>query len=194
LVGGAALINLDKGEFAKAVQEFGERARGASVALFYYAGHGVQVDGINYLVPTTANLTKASDVDFELVSSKAILDEMQDSGAAFKVLIFDACRNDPFVRVDVRGFRSGLAQMHAPVGTLIAYATQPGNVASDGNGKDSPYTQALVEAMRRPGLDVFETFNAVGLTVEEKTMGQQRPWMTSSPLEGDFRFNMGSVS
>ncbi len=188
LVGGKAQIDLDKPAFDRAVQDFGNQLPGASIALFYYAGHGIQMSGANYLIPTSANPTKESDADFQLVDAESVLHQMQDGGARLNVIVLDACRNNPFGGRGLRSTSGGLAQMQAPEGTLISYATQPGNVASDGNGSDSPYTEALVQAIRQPRLDVFHVFNEVGLLVKKKTGGAQQPWLSSSPIEGEFYF------
>jgi len=113
---------------------------------------------------------------------------MEGSGTKLNVVMLDACRNNPFGGRGLRASSSGLAQMQAPEGTLISYATQPGNVAQDGSDGDSPYTKALAEIIRRPGLDIFQTFNQVGLTVKRNTGGAQQPWVSSSPIEGTFFF------
>jgi hypothetical protein len=187
IVGGKAQIDLDKPQFDTAVQSFGDELRGATVALFYYAGHGVQVRGMNYLIPISANPTKESDVDFQMVDAELVMNQMDDGGTRLNILILDACRNNPFGR-GLRGTEGGLAQMPAPKGTLISYATQPGNVAQDGEGRDSPYTQAVVDAIQKPGVDVLNVFNEIGVLVDHKTGGEQRPWLSSSPIEGEFYF------
>jgi uncharacterized caspase-like protein len=188
LVGGAAQINLDKPAFDKAVQAFGNQLIGADVALFYYAGHGVQIRGSNYLVPVSANPVREADVDFQMVDVALILRQMEGSGTKLNLVILDACRNNPFGGRGLRSAESGLAQIRAPEGTLLSYATQPGNVALDGAGNHSPYSQALSETMRKPGLDVFQTFNQVGLLVKRATGGAQQPWVSSSPIDGAFYF------
>ena len=126
-----------------AVQNFGRQVQGADVALFYYAGHGVQVAGSNYLVPVGANPTREADVDFQMVDVNLVLRQMQGSGTRLNMVILDACRNNPFGARGLRAAEGGLAQMRAPEGTLISYATQPGNVAQDGADGNSPYTKAL---------------------------------------------------
>ena len=126
-----------------AVQNFGRQVQGADVALFYYAGHGVQVSGANYLVPVSANPTREADVDFQMVDVNLVLRQMQGSGTRLNMVILDACRNNPFGARGLRASDGGLAQMRAPEGTLISYATQPGNVALDGADGHSPYTKAL---------------------------------------------------
>jgi uncharacterized caspase-like protein len=188
LVGGSPQIDLDKAGFDAAVQRFGNDVQAADVALFYYAGHGVQVNGSNYLVPIGANPVREADVDFQMLDVALVLRQMEDSRARLKIVILDACRNNPFGGRGLRAIGRGLAQIQAPEGTLISYATQPGNVALDGAGGNSPYTQALEATMRRPGLDVFQTFNEVGLAVKRATGGRQQPWVSSSPIDGSFYF------
>jgi hypothetical protein len=188
LVGGRALIDLDKASFDSAVQRFGSELAAADVALFYYAGHGVQVRGSNYMVPVGANPAKEADVDFQMVDVALVLRQMEGSGTRLNLVILDACRNNPFAGRGLRSTDGGLAQMRAPEGTLISYATQPGNVAQDGDGGNSPYTKALAQTIRRAGLDIFQTFNEVGLAVKRSTGGQQQPWVSSSPIDGQFYF------
>jgi hypothetical protein len=103
-------------------------------------------------------------------------------------MILDACRNNPFGGRGLRAATGGLAQMKAPEGTLISYATQPGNVAIDGADGNSPFTKALARTIKRPGLDVFRLFNEVGLQVKQATSGAQQPWVSNSPIDGDFYF------
>ena len=161
-----------------AVQNFGRQVQGADVALFYYAGHGVQVSGSNYLVPVTANPTREADVDFQMVDVNLVLRQMQGSGTRLNMVILDACRNNPFGARGLRASDGGLAQMRAPEGTLISYATQPGNVALDGADGHSPYTKALASTIKQAGLDIFQTFNQVGLAVKRQTGGSQQPWVS----------------
>jgi hypothetical protein len=158
------------------------------VGLFYYAGHGLQFQGANFLVPVSADPVTAADVDFELINVSAVLKQMEAAGSSLNVVILDACRNNPFGGRGLRDAGQGLAVMQAPRGTVISYATQPGNVAMDGLTGHSPYTAALADAMRRPGLGVLDAFNQVGLTVDQATGGRQQPWVSISPLEGTFYF------
>jgi uncharacterized caspase-like protein len=188
VVGGSAQLDLDKTQFDNAVQSFSDQIQGADVGLFYYAGHGVQVRGANYLVPVTANPTRESDVDFQLIDTALVLRQMEGAGTKLNIVILDACRNNPFGGRGLRATDGGLAQMRAPEGTLISYATQPGSVARDGANGNSPYTRALAEAIRKPGQDIFQTFNAVGLVVKQVTAGSQQPWVSSSPIAGNFYF------
>ena len=194
LVGGRAQLDLDKAAMDGAVQNFGRQVQGADVALFYYAGHGVQVAGSNYLVPITANPTREADVDFQMVDVNLVLRQMQGSGTRLNMVILDACRNNPFGARGLRASDGGLAQMRAPEGTLISYATQPGNVALDGSDGNSPYTKALAATIKQSGLDIFQTFNRVGLAVKRDTGGSQQPWVSSSPIDGTFYFVPPSAS
>ncbi|HTW71411.1 MAG TPA: caspase family protein [Acetobacteraceae bacterium] len=188
LIGGAAQQNLDKAQFDHAVQTFGRDIQGADVALFYYAGHGLQVDGKNWLVPVDANPTRPQDLDFQMVNADLVLQQMNGAGTRLNLVVLDACRNNPFGVLGTRAVQGGLAQMQAPEGTMVAFATQPGNVATDGTGADGPYATALAAAMHQPGLDIFQTFNRVGLTVQHGTNGVQVPWVSSSPIDGEFYF------
>jgi uncharacterized caspase-like protein len=137
LIGGGAQLDLDKAAFDSAVQSFGTQVLGADVGLFYYAGHGVQVRGSNYLVPITANPTREADVYLQMVDMGVVLSQMEGSGTKLNLVILDACRNNPFGGRGLRATESGLAQVRAPEGTLISYATQPGNVAKDGQDANS---------------------------------------------------------
>ena len=186
LVGGGPRIDLDKAGFDAAVRTFGQQVQGADVALFYYSGHGMQVDGRNWLVPLDANPARVQDLDFQMVDAQLVLRQMEGAGTKLNLMILDACRNNPFGGRGLRAAGGGLAQMRAPEGTLISYATQPGNTAADGTGENSPYTQALAETMRQPGLDVLRMFNRVGVEVKKATGGSQQPWVSSSPLESDY--------
>jgi len=188
LVGGGPQLNLDKPAMEKAIQDFGRQIVSADVGLFYYAGHGVQVRGSNYLVPITANLTRENDVDFQMIDAQLVLRQMGDNGAKLNIVLLDACRNNPFAVTGLRAAGGGLAQMGAPEGTIISYATQPGAVAQDGSDGDSPYTKSLAAAMREPGRTVFDVFNNVGLMVKTSTRGSQQPWVSSSPIQGQFFF------
>jgi|SRR5579871_61624 len=188
LIGNGAQIDLDKAGFDNAAQSFGRQLQGADVGLFYYAGHGVQVSGANYLVPVNANPTREADIDFQMMDVNVVLRQMQGSGTKLNLVILDACRNNPFGGGGMRSVNRGLAQMYAPEGTLISYATQPGSVAQDGTDGNSPYTKALTQTMSKPGLDIFQAFNEVGVLVKRTTGGAQQPWVSSSPIDGAFYF------
>jgi len=188
LVGGSAQLDLDNASFDNAVRSFGRQLQGAEVALFYYAGHGLQVRGANYLVPINANPEREADLDFELEDVALVLRQMEGSGTRLNLVFLDACRNNPFGGRGLRAMESGLAQMRAPEGTLISFATQPGSVALDGNDGHSPFTNALVRTIRKPGLGIFDAMNEVGLAVKQATGGSQQPWFSTSPIGGSFYF------
>jgi len=188
VVGGGAQLDLDKPGFDAALQEFGKELIGADVALFYYAGHGVETHGLNLLVPVDVHPTDEGDVFAQTIGLAGILDQMEKSGARINLLLLDACRDNPFRGQGVRSATGGLAQMQAPPGTLISFATQPRSVSLDGDDGHSPYTSALAATMQHPGFGLFRTFNEVGLTVEKATHGAQLPWVSSSPISGSFYF------
>ena len=150
LVGGSAQLDLDKAGLDAAVQVFGAQLQGADVALFYYAGHGIQLRGANYLVPVDANPTKEADVDFQMLDSNTVLRQMESAGSRLNLAILDACRNNPFGGRGLRATDSGLAQMRAPEGTLISFATQPGSVRrSATRGHTATLTQPAALAQAR---------------------------------------------
>ena len=185
------LTDLDQSEMKRAIRDFGVRLQLAGgVGLFYFAGHGMQVNGKNYLVPVGVPINHEDDVDIEAVDANYVLAQMSkaengDSGGV-NIVILDACRNNPFER-SFRSANGGLAFMDAPSGTLIAYATSPGRVAADGDGDNGLYTGELVRAMLAPGQSVEAVFKSVRAQVQEKSAGQQVPWESTS-LTGDFSF------
>lgn len=189
LVGGKAQTDLDLAAMKKVLLDFRTQAASADVALFYYAGHGLQMTGVNWLVPIDANPTSAADADFQLLDADTVLKQMDASGARLKLMILDACRNNPLGGRGLRDVGAGLAEMHAPHGTLISYATQPGAVASDGPaGANGPFAAALAQSMTVAGTNVFDMLNNVALKVEKATGDAQQPWFASSPLDGQFYF------
>lgn len=152
--------------FGRQLREAGEEATG----LFYYAGHGVQSFGRNYLLPVDAALTDAADLSLVAVEAEAVLRQMASARNRTNIFILDACRNNPFP--DSVGFgETGLAEMNAPAGTYIAYATSPGRVALDGEGDNSPFTAALAHQLTVPGLTIEEAFRQVRVEVMEATGG-----------------------
>ena len=181
--------NADQNTMKRAIQEFGarlEKAGPAAVGLFYYAGHGVQLNGRNYLIPTTAQIDREGDVEIEAVSADWVIEQMRYARNRLNIVILDACRNNPFTR-SMRSVDHGLATMDAPAGILIAYSTAPGAVAADGSGRNSPYTEALSHAMRDLHEPVEQVFKHVRVGVMSATSGKQVPWESSS-LTGDFYF------
>ncbi len=176
----------NKDEMKKAIREFGFKLKAGGTGLFYYAGHGLQVNGFNYIIPVNAVISKETDVEYEAVDMGFVLAQMESANTRVNLVILDACRNNPFAH-SFRDTRMGLVTMNAPTGTLIAYATAPGSVASDGDGVNGLYTQELLYQMQRPGLQVEEVFKNVRAEVLAKSNGKQTPWESSS-LVGDFSF------
>lgn len=182
-------INVDQRDMKRAILEFGRRLTEAGVGgvgLFYYAGHGAQVDGRNYMIPLRSQIVSEADVDLEAVPAETVLSQMEYARTRLNFVILDACRNNPFAR-SFRTVTRGLARMDAPRGTLIAYATAPGEVAEDGGGDNSPYTAALAEQLLSPGMQAEEMFRKVRLSVMRATGERQTPWEASS-LTGAFYF------
>jgi len=181
-------LNLNQKEMKQEIFKFGQRLLKGGVGLFYYAGHGMQVNGRNFLVPIDARVEHERQIEFEGVDVSSVLAEMEFARNRLNIVILDACRDNPFAR----GFRSGaqgLASINAPTGTLIAYATAPGAVASDGPADHGVYTGELVKVMKTPGLKIEDVFKQVRSSVREATLGRQIPWESSS-LEGDFYFKL----
>lgn len=183
--------NLTKDEMKKEIKAFGLRLRSGGIGLFYFAGHGIQLGGRNYLVPVDAEIMAEEQVEFEAVEVGILLAEMVSAQNRLNVVILDACRNNPFAH-HYRSTVRGLAVMNAPVETLIAYATAPDSIASDGAGKNGLYTQELLAQVRVPGLKLEDVFKRVRSAVRTKSRGAQVPWEVSS-LEGDFYFRPTNV-
>jgi hypothetical protein len=183
-------VNVGQKDMKRAIKLFGEKLEAAgkdAVGLFYFAGHGVQVGGINYLIPVNVDIQDESDVDIEAVSANTVQQQMAYAGNRLNMIIMDACRNNPFKR-SFRSASRGLARMDATKGTLIAYATSPGDVAADGSGENSPYTEALSKALLTPGLTVERVFKEVRNSVVAATNNRQVPWEASSLTGGDYYF------
>lgn len=178
-------FDADRQTLRQALREFEQQLRQQrGVGLFYYAGHGVQLKGQNYLIPVGVDIRQEFEIPDEGVDADAVLRAMESASNGLNIVILDACRNNPFARS--LGNR-GLARMDGPVGTFIAYATAPGSISKDGTGRNSPYTQNLLAAMSIPGLTLEQVFKQVLVGVERETGGSQVPWVASS-LRGEFYF------
>jgi uncharacterized caspase-like protein len=187
--------DLDRAAMRRAIKAFGDRLARAgadAVGLFFYAGHGVKMHGHSYLIPVRAEIRDETDVDIEAVSVGAVLETMALARSRFNFLILDACRDNPYAR-SVRPATPGRRRLAAPSGTLVAYSTAPGDVAEGGSGCNSTYTQALVEAMRQPGLSAEHVFKRVRVAVMVASAQRQVPWEESSLTES-FYFNPASAS
>jgi len=172
-------------EMTRAFSQFGQRLKGGSVGLFYYAGHGIQVRGKNFLIPVDAEIENEASTRSEAVDVDQLLDQL--GPARLSIVILDACRNNPFERRFRGAGNGGLAQIDAPTGSLLAYATAPGKVAFDGTGVNGLYTTELLKALDVPGLKVEDLFKQVRINVLSASDSQQIPWESSS-LTGEFFF------
>ncbi len=175
-------------EMGSAIREFGrELKRQRGVGLFYYAGHGMQIDGANYLIPTDTPMNEEDEVPYESVDVRSVLAKMESAGNALNLVILDACRNNPFPS-RFRSANRGLARVEAPIGSLVVYATAPGSVAADGDGRNGVFTGALLEQLRTKGLSLTETIRRTRAAVVKLTQGKQVPWESSSLLK-DYYFS-----
>jgi formylglycine-generating enzyme required for sulfatase activity len=182
----------DLTQMKRAISDFGTKLANAgkdAVGLFFYAGHGLQISGNNYLIPVNARIEKSADADLEALNASLVLSQMEYAGNSLNIIILDACRNNPLSR-GMRSASGGLAKMDAPLGTFIAYSTAPDQTAADGDGKNSPYTAALSKAMVKPGIAIEEVFRDARVDVLNATNREQIPWESSS-LTGAFYFAPG---
>lgn len=187
--------NVTQKELKMAINSFGQKLKGYEVGVFYYAGHGIQNKGMNYMIPVEADLQTEAQVEFDCVAADRVLAYMDAAQVKVNVIIMDACRNNPFERSWNRSANgNGLAMMNAPTGSLIAYATAPGRVASDGTGSNGLYTSALLKYLGDPKLTIEQVFKKVRTEVTEKSMGAQVPWETTSLTGDDFYFATGNIN
>ena len=177
--------NLDMGGMENAIRAFGERLNKTDVGLFYYAGHGVQVKGKNYLIPVKENIKKSFEVPSRAIDVDVVLATLENIKNDLNIVVLDACRSS---FPDERGINRGLASVEAAKGTFIAFATAPGKGAQDGEiGRNSPYTKHLARLIGKKGLHLEQVFKEVRKAVVAETRGDQVPWENSS-LMGDFYF------
>jgi hypothetical protein len=191
--------NLSRNDFRQAIDKYGDELRkdaSNTVGLFYYSGHGLQYNAQNYLIPIDAQMKKEADIDIWSVNLNQLMRNLHSAEAKMNIVIIDACRAIPFFddfesnqntpQSDIPK-PTGLAPIDAPVGTFIAFATSPGNVAADGNGLNGLYTQELIKAMQMPDLPIEQVFKKVRIEVKKLSEGEQIPWENSS-LESEFYF------
>lgn len=182
--------NLGLSRMTQVINDFAERLPQGATAVLYYAGHGVQIGKENYLVPVDEALTNEQSAKLRTYPLRRALEKLATAPSAVNILILDACRDNPFRPEDSVRYRSlglmGLARVQAPRGTVIAYSTQPGQLAADGSGRNSIYTEALASAMLVPGLTVEEMLKRVNTLVRNKTKDDQIPWYESSLTEELF--------
>lgn len=170
-------------EMRSAISQFGEQLKvQGGVGLFYYAGHGVQIDNANFLVPVDTPLSDWEDVRYESIDVGSVIAKMENAGNSLNLIILDACRNNPFPS-RYRSANRGLARVEAPIGSLVVYATAPGAVAADGVGRNGVFTGALIEQLRTDGLSLTEMVRRTRAAVVDATDGKQVPWASSSLLQ-----------
>jgi len=179
-------LDATKADIDGILRRFSGKAEKATVAALFYAGHGIQVNGSNYLVPIDANPRNERDLKRDMVKMDDVIDDMGD--ARVKLVFFDACRDNPLSRSFSRGGSRGMAAPVEATGTLISFATKHGNTAADGDSNHSPYTSALLAALENPsGVEIEQLLRRVQQGVKAETKGQQEPWRYGS-LDGDFYF------
>ena len=196
LIGGGPNKNLGLTDFNNSLEAFSIAAKNADVAVFYFSGHGIQLSGENFLVPIGANPTNGeSDVPKQMVSASSVLKILDNSHIRLKILILDACRNNPFATKGylppsqgLAAMSQGLTAMKAPVGTVIWYAAGPGETASDAGTNGGPFSVSIVDNIMTPGDDIYTVFNHTGLEVMKKTNNVQQPWLAATPIDGIFYF------
>ncbi len=181
------LVDARQREMEVQIERFGQQLRQQKgVGLFYFAGHGIQVGGENFLLPVEIAPKTEADIKYDAVPVGKLLGQMEAAGNGMNLVILDACRNNPFKR-SFRSAQRGLAQVVAPTGTFISYATAPGSIAADGDGGNGLFTEKLLQHLQTPGLKLEEVFKRVRIEVQRDSNNQQVPWDSSS-LTGDFFF------
>lgn len=180
------LLDANKVSMEESIRDYCARLRkNRAIGLFYFAGHGLQLRWRNFLIPVDASLESSEDVGKGAVDLGSLLEGLRKAGNPMNVVVLDACRDNPFRNDLVTG--KGLSQVDAPVGTFLAYATSPGNAASDGDGKNGLYTEFLLKELRAPEAKIEDVFKRVRLSVRRASSGMQIPWESTS-LEDDFYF------
>lgn len=186
-----ARLNANQKQMEDAIRQFQAKLSKDAMGLFFFAGHGMQVGGVNYLIPIGAKIQQESDIKYESVDAGRVMDAMHEAGNPLNIVVLDACRDNPFARGSRSGANKGLARMDAPSGTFIAYATAPGDTAADGDGRNGVFTKYMLEYMPTPNLEVDKVLKKVRVSVMRETGKKQVPWQSSS-LTGDFFFKGGA--
>lgn len=178
--------NLGSRQISSTLKEFRSRLTPGTEVAFFYAGHGLQVKGINYLPAVDADIAAEEDVAYQSINVNQILEIMEESKTRLNLIFLDACRNNPFSR-RFRSSAEGLAKVNAPSGTLISFATRPGSVAADGEGQNGLYTEHLLRAIDQGSLPIEQVLKKVAAGVKRASHGQQEPW-SEGMIEGEFYF------
>ena len=172
-------LNCGLQDMTEAIRQFGNELVRGGVGLFYYAGHGMQVGGRNYLIPVDADIRDEDEVRFFSMDAGLVLSKMESAGNQTNIVILDACRDNPFTR-SFRTENRGLAMVEAPRGSLVIYATAPGSVAAEGRGRNGVFTGALLRHIKTPGIEVEAMLKKVRSDVLAATGNEQTPWSSSS--------------
>lgn len=180
------VLNATRSDMRDEIRSFGNQLGNRDIGLFYYAGHGIQVNGENYLVPVDAAVEAEDEVADECLKVASVLRKMETAKNPLNIIILDACRNNPFHR-SFRSTTRGLAKMDAPTGSIIAYATAPGTTAADGSGENGLYTSILLKYISTNNMQIEEVLKRVRIEVAHVSQGKQIPWESSS-LMGEFYF------
>ena len=184
--------NLTQKQVGGVLREFRSKLKPGGVALFFYAGHGLQVKGVNYLPTVDADIASEEDVPTQSLDANKVLDLMDEAKTRMNLVFLDACRNNPYAR-SFRSAADGLAKVNAPSGTILSFATRPGSVAADaGSGRNGLYTEHLLAAMDLPNQPIEQALKRVVSGVKQASKGRQEPWMEGS-IEGDFYFKPGAA-
>ena len=181
-------VNATQREMKTAIRDYTQQLKNYDMGLVHYSGHGLQVNGENYLIPVDAtNIESEADIEYETVSVSWMLAKMENANSNTNIVVLDACRNNPFRRWIKGSGDKGLTIVKAqPQGSLIAFATSPGNVAQDGTGRNGTYTEAMLKFLQK-GVDIYTLLTKINGEVTKNTAGKQSPWFNSS-LSGMFRF------
>ena len=186
----ATKLNCSYQEMDQALKDFKKPLKDSDVGLFFFAGHGIQIGGDNYFAAIDTDVSDEVPAKHSSLALNKVIAVMEKSENASSIIILDACRNNPFERAWARSVSSrGLAPVYAPRGTIIAYATSPGQVASDGRGRNGAYTAALLQHLATPDCTIESMFKRVRNTLGTATSGKQISWEHTS-LVGDFFFNL----
>ena len=177
--------NSDYKKMWDAIRKFGEKLKNSDIGLFFYSGHGIQVDGINYLIPVNSEIISRDETRFKAIDASLVLEKMRTAGNSMNIIILDACRVNPYKRE--RGSGSGLAKMDAPSGSLIVYSTSPGKTASDGVGRNGVFTKHFLRSILSDDLEIGMMLRKIRKSIIDETGGKQVPWESSS-LTGEFYF------
>lgn len=184
------ITEASRGDMGKALKVFRDQLKDKEVGLFFFAGHGMQIDGSNYLMALDTDIDDETDAKHSSLSLDHVIEVLDKSPASTKIVVLDACRDNPWERAWKRSqYVRGLASVYAPKGTIIGFATSPGQYAYDGGGKNGSYTAALLQHIDEPDLPIETMFKQVRNTVAAETTGKQISWEHTS-LSGNFFFNM----